>query len=209
MIVLVGGIVSLLVIGYYVGAVFYARHKTPHLVKDWLGKKLITLQVDDLSKRQLEILLQVQDPSFFSHSGVTFTAKGTGWTTITQSVVKWLYFKPFKPGIRKIEQTLIARFALHPLSTKKEQLTLFINIIWFRPGVHGFRPAAKFYFGKEVNELTEDQFISLVAMLNAPRNYDIKDRPVQNKARVARIKRMLSGEYKLKSLFDTEYNMKD
>ncbi len=199
-------LLSLAIILYYVAEVLWARHQTRTLVNDWLSRDIITLKPKELSKRQLEILIKVQDPSFYSHSGVTFTAPGTGWTTLTQSVVKFLYFNPFKPGIRKIKQTLIARFALHPLSTKEEQLTLFINILWFDEGVHGLRPAAKHFFQKDVTELSEREFISLVAMFNAPKNYNIKERPKTNAARVARIKKMLSGEYKLKSLFDTEYD---
>ena len=69
----------------------------------------------DLSKRQKEILLKVQDPGFYDHSGIDLWTPGAGLTTITQAIVKKLYFNDFKSGIAKIKQSLIARFAVNGL----------------------------------------------------------------------------------------------
>ena len=72
-------------------------------------------------------MLTVQDPKFYEHSGYDFTTPGAGVTTITQAMTKYLYFKKFTKGFKKIEQTLIAWLAITPMVTKDEQLTVFIN----------------------------------------------------------------------------------
>lgn len=61
----------------------------------------------DLDRRQLSILLAMEDPGFYTHKGVDLKTPGAGLTTITQVLVKKLYFKEFKPGLRKIKQILL------------------------------------------------------------------------------------------------------
>jgi hypothetical protein len=57
-------------------------------------------------------------------------------TTITQSLVKGLYFRHFRPGIRKIRQSLIARFALDGHMSKQRLLAGKCE----RPGLLGRAP---------------------------------------------------------------------
>jgi hypothetical protein len=54
--------------------------------------------------------------------------------------------------------------------------------------------------------LSEDEFISLVAMPVNPRKYNILSNPENNRIRSNRIKRMLHGEYEPKGLFDIYYD---
>src|SRR5690242_1897929 len=70
------------------------------------------LKASDLTEDRRAILLAVEDPSFARHHGVDWSTPGQGATTISQALVKRLYFDDFKPGFDKIEQTLIARFML-------------------------------------------------------------------------------------------------
>ncbi len=59
---------------------------------------------------------------------------------------------------------------------------------------------------KKAVELTEDEFISLVAMPVGPKRYNIITNPEYNKKRSKRIKDMLQGKYKPKGLFDIYYD---
>ena len=87
----------------------------------------IKLQLTDLSKEQISALLTIEDPNFYTHNGFDFQTAGAGVTSITQAMVKYLYFEHFEAGFKKIEQTLIAWLAVNPLVSKDEQLTVFIN----------------------------------------------------------------------------------
>lgn len=190
---------------YYSFEILIARHNTPQIINNILQTDAIKLQLSDLTQRQLDILLTVEDPNFFNHKGVDLRTAGAGLTTITQGLVKKLYFKEFKPGIRKIKQTLIARFALNPLVSKENQLVLFINIFNFCYNTKGFSEAAEFYFHKQFQDLSEDEYISLVAMCIGCGTYNIIRNPKINVERVARIQKVLSGEYVPKNMSDVYY----
>ena len=194
------------IITYYSIVLAFAFKDTPSIRKQFLNDSRINLRFDELNKRQQEILIKVQDPNFWNHNGVEFTTPGSGWTTITQSIAKWFYFHPFKPGIRKIKQTLLARFILNNQLSKKEQLLIFINYVWFDNEITGFRNAAMHFYQKDVTELSEDEFISLVAMPVNPKKYNIFSNPENNRIRSNRIKKMVNGEYKPKGLFDIYYD---
>jgi membrane carboxypeptidase/penicillin-binding protein len=183
---------------YYTAVVLKARRETPALVSQALRSDQITLAVDDLTPRQLEILIAVEDPRFFEHRGLDLRTPGAGWTTITQALVKIHYFDSFEPGVAKIKQSLIARFALDPLISKEDQLRLFLNEIYLGTvdgqSVSGFDRGARIYFDKTFAELTENEYMALVAMLIAPNARNVIHQPLLNAERVKRIERLVAGE---------------
>lgn len=186
-------VLVLLLAGYELWAVDRARARTPQVLEEAWAQAGPSL-LNQMSVSRIEALLRVEDPSFRTHRGVDFSTPGQGMTTITQGLVKRLYFEHFTPGFAKIEQSLIARFVLDSAITKNEQLELFLGLAYFGAvdgrDVIGFRDAAQTYFGKTVAELDHRQFLALVAMLVAPN--DLRPGSPQNAERVARIERLLA-----------------
>ena len=178
---------------------------TPEIVDDYIKQGSIKYKFDDLPNEYQDILIKVQDPGFYSHRGVDFKTPGAGWTTITQSLAKFFYFKDFKAGWRKIPQTIYARFSLNPNLSKEKQLDLFINIIGFGNGKKGILAASHFYYGKKPEELLKDEFISLIGLINNPKMLNPKNNLEANKERVRKIKKYLNGEYIPKNIFDNKY----
>jgi membrane carboxypeptidase/penicillin-binding protein len=123
-------IASLVVAIYYSWVLYSARRYTIETILPHEKTTRYPIDLSSLSSRQLEILLKVEDPRFFEHKGVDFSTPGAGITTITQGLVKHLYFDQFRPGIAKIRQTLIAVYVLNPLMSKEDQLRLFINTVY-------------------------------------------------------------------------------
>jgi membrane peptidoglycan carboxypeptidase len=204
---------------YYVYSIQAARKYTREIISldieksQWRHPNGIIKKFDllshDLSKRQTEILIKVQDPGFYNHKGIDLSTPGAGLTTITQAIVKKLYFDKFKSGIAKIKQSLIARFVANKLIPKEDQLTLFINTMYFgnvdgKPIV-GIEHAAKAYYDQPVKNLTEEQYISLIAMIVMPGTFHIIDHPEWNRDRTNRIKALIAGKYKPKGLMDQFY----
>jgi membrane carboxypeptidase/penicillin-binding protein len=163
----------------------------------------------DLSKQQLEVLIKVQDPGFYDHSGIDLSTPGAGLTTITQAIVKKLYFENFKSGIAKVKQSLIAKYVVNDMISKDNQLTLFINTMYFGKIdgklIVGIESAANAYYHQQVKTLTEEKYISLIAMLIAPGTFHIIDHPEWNKDRTNRIKALVAGKYNPKGLMDQFY----
>lgn len=204
------GVLALgIVTGHYVNEVRVARAETPDLVAQaWQrhGKKLA---LDELPAQRLTVLLAVEDPRFFHHHGVDLETPGAGMTTISQGLVKLLYFPSgFNAGIAKVRQTLIARYAFDALVPKREQLELFLNMAYMGHSsegpIHGFPAAARRYFGKDFSELSERDFRSLVAMVIGPDTY--VPGSAQLAARMERIEAYVAGRYRPLSVLDTEYD---
>lgn len=194
---------------YYVIEVLFARADTPKIVDAYYDSGQIEMTIDDLSEKQKQILLAVEDPGFYEHPGTDFKTPGAGWTTITQGLAKKFYFKDFQQGLMKIKQTLCARFSLDPLVDKDVQLTLYINIMSFGNGITGLNDAAGYYFNKKVSDLSGDEYIALIGSLIDPKGLNIKDSPKENALRVKRIKKVLSGAFKPGGLFDITYEGAD
>ncbi|MGL4491022.1 MAG: transglycosylase domain-containing protein [Rhizobiaceae bacterium] len=194
---------------YEAGLVWKAQQASPAVIAAALAKPQ-DLPLSSLSDTQKAILLKVEDPGFYDHKGIDFASPGQGLTTITQALVKFLYFEKFTPGFAKIEQSLIARFVLNNQMTKDQQLGLLINQAYFgdKNGepIRGFSDAALAHFSKPFSQLSDDEFIGLVAMLIGPNKFRPDKDPETHKSRVTKIKQLLAGDCKPNGLLDVYYD---
>ena len=199
----------IIVAGYEAVSVLQARRATPEIFAKILAEGGGAIRLSEVPIKRVEQLLAVEDPGFYQHHGVDLSTPGAGLTTITQAMVKYLYFNGFRPGFMKIEQTLIAWLAVDPLVSKDDQLEAFINTVYLGhvdgAAIRGFPHAAKIYFGKRFNELTDEEYLALVAMLIAPNSFSVRDHGDKNRERVELIKQVLSGEYRPKENRDVYY----
>ncbi len=192
-------ITLLAILIYYTVVVLDARSRTPLIVQGALRSERMKLELNNFTDEHLHALLKVQDPDFYNHKGIDISTPGAGVTTISQGLVKMYYFEDFKPGIQKIKQSLISRFAFDVMTPKDTILKLFINEVYLGQHVgkevKGFENAANVYVNKSFNELSWDEYLGLVAMIRSPNNlHYIRNKNV-NQERVARIKKVLAGEY--------------
>jgi hypothetical protein len=184
-----------LILAYEVFAIARAQARTSVVLQQAWAQAGPPLS-RELPVSWIEALLRVEDPGFRRHHGVDFQTPGQGMTTITQALVKRLYFERFVPGFSKIEQSLIARFVFNEAVTKDEQLDLFMSLAYFGTvdgrDIIGFRSAAATYYGRALSELDSREFLALVAMLPAPNQ--LKPGTPENAERVDRIERLLAGD---------------
>jgi membrane peptidoglycan carboxypeptidase len=74
--------------------------------------------------------------------------------------------------------------------------------------IYGLSKASQVYYRKSFKQLSDDEYLSLIAMLIGPNQFSILKQPKKNKERVSRIKAVLTGEYKPRELTDVYYNLK-
>ena len=193
-------------LGYEGAMVWRAQTETPKILA---AVKPGPLTLAALTPARRDMLLKVEDPSFYGNKGVDLDTPGQGMTTLAQGLVKRFYFHPFKPGLEKIEQTLIARYVFNPAVTKDRQLEMMLNDAYLGTidgkQVIGFEQAAEVYYHTTFDKLTDDQFLSLVAMLIGPNVLDPIRHPQANAERVNRIKRLLAGQCKPTGWRDVTY----
>ncbi len=166
-----------------------------NLFKKFLPYVATTPKKYGLNQERLEILVKIQDPTFYAHSGIEWPSPLTT-TTITQSLVKKLFFKTFTKGFKKIEQTLIARFVVTPNISKETQLVAFMSTAYFGEyegkSLFGFDQGAHFWFNKSLSELSDNEYLALIAMLPAPNIF--KPNTAASRERLRRIKLVLDGK---------------
>ena len=203
------GILLCVLFAYELYKTLSARANTEQLFSQYLSGPSMKIKASDLSKKQIDHLLSIQDPSFYVHKGVDGKTAGAGMTTVTQAVVKKLYFKKFKKGFAKIEQSLIARYAVDPLVTKQDQLAVFVNIVYWGKcngrHIHGLTDASLCYTGKDLIDISELEYHGLITMLIAPNTYHPKQHPQIYARRLARVNKLLDGVCKPANYMDVTY----
>jgi hypothetical protein len=149
-----------------------------------------------LGPGRIEQLLAVEDPGFSRHGGVDFASSGAGMTTLTQSLGKRLGFDRFRPGIRKIRLIGYASGLERTLRERADRR--FIP----RCGgdgtgpsgwMTGFYEASQTIYRRPPSALGDREFFSLVAVLIAPRRFDLRRPDAALSERVDRIERLARG----------------
>ena len=142
---------------------------------------------EDLPQVLVDAVVAAEDSRFFEHNGFdlpriakaamsNLVAGGIrgGGSTITQQLIKKAYFpNAEKTYTRKFSEIILAIQADKALS-KEEILTLYLNKIYFGRSTRsiGISSASRYYFDKDVSELTLPEAAMLAGSLNSPYNYD-------------------------------------
>ena len=179
----------------------------------------------ELSPRQRDILLRIEDPTFFSHHGVSL-ADGQGVATISSALAREvLLYGPGLAGVRGLLQGFYRKvfecckqvdlgrdtmaLVLDARVPKERQLALYAAGVYMgrHEGrqVRGLEAAALAYLGKPLDQAGDDGMAQLVAMIAAPNALH----PVRQRAayeqRLARVRAVLAGQCKPAGWFDTTY----
>ncbi|RUA05853.1 MAG: glycosyl transferase [Gammaproteobacteria bacterium] len=160
----------------------------------------------------INMLLIVEDQSFFKHNGVDFTEiarvirdywvdgkKIRGASTITQQLIKNTLLTHERTLGRKTKEALLA--LLLELSFDKETiLNRYMNSVYLgqygNNEVHGFQRASQFYFNKKLNKLSLEGLATLVALLKGPSYYH----PIKHPSRLVKRRNLvlhLYNKYKI------------
>ena len=135
----------------------------------------------------VNMLLLVEDQSFFQHWGVDFKEivrvfygylfedkPIRGASTITQQLIKNTLLSRDKDLSRKIDEALMSM--LMELNYDKNYiLERYMNTVYLAQkgsmAIHGFASASQFYFDKNVDDLDLREMATLVALLKGPSHY--------------------------------------
>jgi penicillin-binding protein 1A len=136
-----------------------------------------------MSENIKDAIVAIEDKRFYEHQGVDYiriigaaTADiragglAQGASTITQQVVKNIYFSPEKTWRRKINEALVA-IQLERNYTKDKIIEIYLNTIYFGTGTYGIEKASEIYFGKNAADLSIAEAAMLAGMVQAPEVY--------------------------------------
>jgi len=154
---------------------------------------------DDFPKEVINMLLLIEDQSFFNHSGIDIRQIATvikgyvlddkklrGASTISQQLIKNQLLTKDRTFSRKFKEIIMA-LLLESYFDKKYILELYLNNVYLgQKGnqlVIGFPDASIFYFDKPLKDLKLDQIAMLVALLKGPSYYHPEKYPDRLKKR--------------------------
>ena len=167
-----------------------------------LGKYYIenrtNVRYEEINPNVFNALISTEDERFYEHSGIdaealarvakgvlTGNSKGGG-STITQQLAKLLFHErpsnKFLRAIQKFKEWVIA-LRLERSYTKKEIITMYLNVADFGHNIFGISSASKIYFDKTPSDLSINEASMLVGLLKAPTRYSPLKNPERCKTR--------------------------
>ncbi|MBO7297635.1 MAG: transglycosylase domain-containing protein [Clostridia bacterium] len=142
-----------------------------------------TVPYTEIPKHTRQAFIDTEDKRFFSHNGYDYrrVIKAVlnnlksgrfeqGASTISQQLIKNTHLSQEKTLKRKLKEWKLTR-QLERKYSKQEILEKYLSVIYFGHNCFGLRSAAKFYFGKDVNELDLADSAILAGLVKSPNNY--------------------------------------
>ncbi len=148
------------------------------------GEDRELVRLAEIPLHVVDAVLMTEDRRFYAHIGIdpirifgaaVENAKerrvAEGGSTITQQLVKNVYLSPERTFVRKLKEILRSLW-LELRYSKDEILEAYLNEIYLGQdgavAIHGIARAARFYFGKDVKDLSVADGALLAGMIQGP-----------------------------------------
>jgi penicillin-binding protein 1A len=173
------------------------------ITKYYSDEKRDMISLDEIPPYLVKGLIAWEDESFYRHNGFNILAilragvgnifgrQISGASTLTQQLARTLFLNKEFSLIRKVKELFVS-IQLEKKYTKNEILTLYLNHIPLGYGTNGVQSASKFYFNKDVSDLTYAEAASLITVISNPTYYSIISFPQHHKQKQQEVlKRMV------------------
>jgi monofunctional biosynthetic peptidoglycan transglycosylase len=143
-------------------------------------KRYVFVPIGRISTDLQHAVIAAEDGRFYEHHGIDWQEVrkvvaddiekgrvGRGASTITQQLVKNLFFTTRRNPLRKVVEFTVAPMAEAFLS-KKRILELYLNVIEWGPGIYGAEAAARNYYGVPASRLGRERAARLAAIIPSP-----------------------------------------
>ena len=175
----------------------------------------------DMNKNIVNATISTEDKNFYRHFGFDYPriAKALmvniysgdieqGASSITQQYAKNLFLDFEKSWSRKWKEMWLT-YELETHYSKDEILEGYLNTINYGHGMYGISNAAKYYFNKDVKDLSLGEAAILAGIPNSPSNYSPVDNYDLSKERQKIVlERMYNNGYISKKESSSAYNQK-
>ncbi len=139
--------------------------------------------IDELPDHLIQAVLATEDRRFFEHYGLDLLGLARamnenaragsvvqGGSTLTQQLAKNIFLSNERTIDRKVKEAFLALWLEANLS-KEEILKLYLDRAYMGGGTFGIAAAARFYFDKDVREVSLAEAAMLAGLFKAPARY--------------------------------------
>ncbi|MEK3994763.1 PBP1A family penicillin-binding protein [Psychrobacillus sp. FSL K6-2365] len=151
---------------------------------------------DEIPKQMEDAIIATEDARFYDHFGVDVLRLGKavlanvtngfgdqGASTITQQVVKNSFLTNEKTLKRKAQEAYLS-IQLEREYEKEEIFEMYFNKVLMSGRIYGYGTAAQYFYGKDLKDLTLDQYAVLAGMSQRPNAFNpFKDPELTEKRR--------------------------
>ena len=184
-------------------------------------RKKIKVENEDMPENLKNAYVSIEDERYYKHHGVDIKRTGSaiinyvihignssfGGSTITQQLVKNLTGDNSGAISRKVKEWWKA-YLLECYFSKEEILDMYLNVIYVGPNIYGVGAGSKYYFNKNVQELSLAECAFLAGINNSPNSYNPFDEETDNAEKIQNrtitvLDKMLELEYITEEEHDT------
>lgn len=182
--------------------------KDGKLISEIGTKKRIPLDYTQIPQRMTQAIIAAEDERFFEHGGVDFRglaravyelvstgSKQSGGSTITMQVARNFFLTREKSYLRKLNEIALS-YKIESELSKEEILALYLNKIFLGYRSYGVAAAAQTYYGRDIGELTIDEYAMIAGLPKAPSAYN----PIANPSRA-----LLRRDYVLRRMLELNF----
>ncbi|MCL2861199.1 MAG: penicillin-binding protein [Firmicutes bacterium] len=140
--------------------------------------------LDDVPHDVKNAFIAIEDKRFYEHDGIDKTSVlralyqnmkknsySQGGSTISQQLIKNTHLTGEKKLKRKLDEARLS-VALERKYSKEEILEIYLNALYFAPGIYGAGTASRAFFGKEIDEINLSEGALLASIINNPSRYN-------------------------------------
>ncbi|WP_397537714.1 PBP1A family penicillin-binding protein [Rummeliibacillus pycnus] len=159
------------------------------------------VKYQDIPAGMRDAIIATEDSRFFEHHGIDFIRLGgsvlanfrygfgsQGGSTLTQQVIKNSFLSGEKTLKRKAQEAYLS-IQLEREYSKEEIFEMYFNKVLMSGRIYGFGTAAKYFYGKDLKDLTLDEEALLAGMPQAPNAYN----PFKNPERAEKRRNIVLG----------------
>lgn len=163
--------------------------------------------------------ISIEDQRYYKHHGIDILRTSSaifhyiikrgsadfGGSSITQQLVKNLTGDNSNSAYRKFKEWIYA-LSLEKNLSKDAILESYLNIIYIGPNIYGVQSGAKYYFNKDVTDLSLAECAFLAGINNSPNNYNPFSDTDHSEKIIKRTKVVLKKMLELKYINYNDYN---
>lgn len=141
------------------------------------------VKLSNISENLINAIVVSEDGNYWGHSGVDWfeikesfrinLEKGKlarGGSTITQQLIKNVFFSSEKSFVRKFKEAYLA-IEVEKKMSKRKILEIYLNTIEFGENLYGIKGASEYYFSKQPSQINILEASFLAFLLPNPKVY--------------------------------------
>ena len=167
-------------------------------------EKRESVKYDDLPQVLIDAIVATEDSRYFQHNGVDGArflkasigqllgnSDAGGASTITMQVVKNNLTSTDQTIVRKFKDVYLSVFFMEKKYTKEEIMEFYVNDSLLGGNVYGVQEASKYYFGKNVSELSLPEAALIAGLFQSPNGYNPYNNPEEAQGRIKTVLKLM------------------